>query len=217
MRNSALPANSARIQTRALSVRPLAAPALPSLQPLNPSTFQPSALRGPIHNGPRITSHRPARRPPAAGIGGGSRVTPEASGSPFTSHTSLLLLTSNSLRAITYATVCNCRFQRTLSLAPATLTRYPRPNSFPCHSYATRGGGGAPQRVRNLLKTNDGLSGTVRISQSNGRIGHLVFHKSPVTSHKSLFGIHQSPVTSHESRVGTHESRVTDHESRESS
>jgi hypothetical protein len=165
MRNSAFPANSARIQSRTLSVRPLAARALPSLQLLNPSTFQPSALRRPIHDGLRITSHQ-------------SQVTihsspPTSHRSRFTSHDSLLLLTSNSLRAITYATVCKYSFQKTLSLAPATLTRHPLVNSLPAITYENMGGGGVHPRVRNLLKTNDGASGHARISPQNAQVDSL--------------------------------------------
>jgi hypothetical protein len=194
MRNSAFPANSARIQTRTLSVRPPVAPVLPSLQPLNPSTLQHFSVFVPTDHGEFIPS-----LPAVAGVVEG-RITGQLR----------LLLTSNSLPAITYATVHNCRFYGTLSLFPATLTRYPTPNSLPAITYKYRGGGGVRPRVCNLLKTNGGVSANARFSQSNGRIHTLAFHESPVT-------IHESPVTSHESRVRIHESRVTDHESRESS
>jgi hypothetical protein len=141
MRNSAFPANSARIHPRTLSVRPLTAPVLWSLQPFNPSTLQRSASHKPVVHGSRFTRHS----------------------SLVTRHCQLLL-TSNSLHAITYATVRICTFQTTLSLAPATLTRYPLPNSFPCHSYANRGGGGVHPRVRKSLKINDRPSELLHLS-----------------------------------------------------
>jgi hypothetical protein len=94
-----------------------------------------------------------------------------------------LLLTSKSLPATTYATVCNCSFQTTLSPAPATLTRYPLPNSFPCHSYAIRGGGGVHTRVRNSLETKK--SHTPRPRELALLTTSL--HKSQVTNHQSRF------------------------------
>jgi hypothetical protein len=174
MRNSAFPANSARIQTRALSVRPLAAAALPSVQPLNPSTLQRFPVSRLANHRARTTSHKsPRTSHPSIPTSHQSRVT---------SHASLLLLTSNSLRAITYVTVRICTFHRTLSLAPATLTRYPIPNSLPAITYEYRGGVGGrrlqtfcnrrlrPCRrvrpiVRNLLKTHDRPSELARFER----------------------------------------------------
>jgi hypothetical protein len=145
MRNSAFPANSARIQIRPLSVR--AASDRSALQRLNSSIFD-YQLSTADH---------------------GSRgIYPERSRGA--SHCPQLLLTSNSFSAITYVTVCKYSFHRTLSLAPATLTRYPLPNSFPCHSYATRGGGGVWQRARNLLKTNDRPSELARFERASASL-----------------------------------------------
>jgi hypothetical protein len=203
MRNPAFPANSARIRTRALPVRPLAAAAPPPLKSLGSSTF--NCQFSTANPSSQLTDHR-------------TRITnhsspftshlslPTSHDSRFTNHGSLLLLTSNSLRAITYATVRNCSFQRTLSLAPATLTRYPTPNSFPAITYEYRGGGGVATRVRNLLKTNNCTSGHAQVSPSNAQVDSLAFHQSPayppwrVTSHKSLFPFHSSLVTRHSSR-----------------
>lgn len=146
MRNSAFSANSARIQSRAPSVCQRAGSEPPSLKPLNLSTLQPFPVSRLANHRARTTSHKsPRTSHPSISTCHQSRVT---------SHASLLLLTSNSFNAFTYATVCNCSFQTTLSPAPATLTRYPLPNSLRAITYEYRGGGGVWQRVRNLLKTN---------------------------------------------------------------
>jgi hypothetical protein len=120
-----------------------------------------------------------------------------------------LLLTSKSLPAITYATVCNCSFQTTLSPTPATLTRYPLPNSLPAFTYEYRGGGGVAPRVRNSLKTKKGVFCNMRILPSNAPTGFLAFHESQVTSRESPVTFPKSLVTHHSSDGTSHNSLVT--------
>lgn len=97
-----------------------------------------------------------------------------------TRHSFQLLLTSNSLRAITYATVCIYSFQKTLSPHPATLTRYPLANSLPCHSYEYMGGRGGTPRVHISLI-----------------LKHLAFspHQSLLANHESLSSNSLSAIT----------------------